>query len=255
MNMKSCLALAVFLTGHGLSDPAAKLIAAPSADLVVEFRDCVESIGITLVSSERARQLVPAGFQLAGEGQPVTPLVVRSARCGGIAVAGHEASAGAIVQIGVIIVPPDFSGDVNLYTLFYYTSDPALARQLARSGTPAQFIPTMDYIYERGGDGQPGSLFVAVPRPGRPQLWLDGSVIESPNAAGSFVANWWAHTGDGIVKMSTSVPEIFVGAANLTLMTPANGPLGHLIEGGSTGFPVLQQFNTFAAADMVVSVR
>jgi hypothetical protein len=54
--------------------------------------------------------------------------------------------------------------------------------------------------------------------------------------------------------MNTDVAAIFVGSANLTLTTDPNNELGQLIGGGSTGFPVLQQFNTFTAAHMQVTV-
>ena len=51
------------------------------------------------------------------------------------------------------------------------------------------------------------------------------------------------------------MPAIFVGSANLTLTTDAENELGQLIGSGSTGFPILQQFNTFAAVHMQVTVR
>jgi len=47
---------------------------------------------------------------------------------------------------------------------------------------------------------------------------------------------------------------IYVGSANLTLTTHPDNELGLLIGGGSTGFPVLQQFNTFSTAHMQVAV-
>jgi len=54
--------------------------------------------------------------------------------------------------------------------------------------------------------------------------------------------------------MSTNVPVINIGGADLTLMTDPNGQLGQLIGGGSKGFPTIQQFNTFGAAQMKVSL-
>jgi hypothetical protein len=219
----------------------------------VAFTECVESIGVGLVPTAQAQALIPAQFHLAGEGQPVTPLVVRTANCG-IAVDGHSPKAGSIVQIGAVIVPPDFTGDINNYTLWYYTSDAKLAHNLEKLGINAQHVPTIDYEYEPGGNGNPGFFFVAVPRPGSPRLSLDGTVTASPTPAGSFDANWWVKTGSGIVKMETLVPGIFIGGANLALTTDATGGLGQLIGGSSTGFPVLQQFNTFSAADMTVSL-
>jgi hypothetical protein len=88
-----------------------------SANFPVEFTDCVESIGVTLVPTALARACVPAQFILVGEGQPVTPLVVRTASCRGISVSGHEPKAGEIVHIGLVIVPPDGTGDINNYTI------------------------------------------------------------------------------------------------------------------------------------------
>src|SRR5205085_2897144 len=119
-----------------------------SADFAVEFTDCVESIGVTLVPTANARGYVPSQFILVGEGQPVTPLVVRTARCGGIAVAGEKPRPGEIVQVGAVIIPPDFTGDINNYTIWYYTSDPKLATQLRKAGLDAQQVPTIDYNYQ-----------------------------------------------------------------------------------------------------------
>lgn len=221
-----------------------------SADFSVEFSDCVESIGVTLVSTEKARAYVPAGFILVGEGQPVTPLVVRTASCQGIAVNGYAPTTGEIVQIGLVIVPPDGTGDINNYTLWYFSSDAKLATQLRKTGVGAQLVPTIDYDFDPGDN----SLFVLVPMPGSPRLAVSGSVQPSPFPAGSFLANWWQQTEAGNVKMSTNVPLINIGGADLTLTTNANGPLGRLIGAGSTGFPLLQQFNTFGGARMEVSI-
>jgi hypothetical protein len=143
-----------------------------SADFAVEFTDCVESIGVTLVPTANARGYVPSQFILAGEGQPVTPLVVRTARCAGIAVAGEQPRPGEIVQIGAVIIPPDFTGDINNYTIWYYTSDPKLATQLRKAGLDAQQVPTIDYNYQATND----SFSVRVPKPGTPQLDLAGTV-------------------------------------------------------------------------------
>ena len=252
ISTKSWFAIALFLICFAVAGPVEQVIADGPAGFAAEFSDCVESIGVGLVPTESARALVPVEFHLVGEGGPVTPLVVRTAQCGGIAVAGHRPKAGSLVQIGVVIVPPDFTGDINNYTLWYYTSDAKLAHHLTRLGVRAQHVPTIDYDYEPSSDG---SLFVAVPRPGRPALSLDGTVVESENASGSFVANWWAKADGCRVKMKTNVPEIFIGEANLTLTTVPNGPLGQLIGGGSTGFPVLQQFNTFGNARMAVRLN
>jgi len=77
-------------------------VAAPpdgSANFDVEFTNCVESIGVTLVATDKARALVPPEFQLVGEAAPVTPLVVRTAHCD-IAVGGQSPNTGSITQVG-----------------------------------------------------------------------------------------------------------------------------------------------------------
>jgi hypothetical protein len=55
--------------------------------------------------------------------------------------------------------------------------------------------------------------------------------------------------------MSTNVPVIKIGGANLTLTTDDTDPLAQLLGSSSTGFPIIQQFNTFAAAGMLVNVN
>ena len=248
----SCLALALFLICAGFAGTSATVRVAPSDAFEVEFTNCVESIGVGLIPTTQAQSLIPPEFHLVGEGQPVTPVVVRTSRCEGIAVDGHNANPGSVVQIGAVIVPPDFSGDINNYTLWYYTSDAKLAHYLQRLGVAAQHVPTIDYDYESSGASNP--LFVAVPAPGNPILSLAGTVSESATLAGSFEAIWWAKGNGGNARMDTSVPAIFIGSANLTLMTGASGSLGQLIGGSSSGFPLLQQFNTFSSAHMGVSV-
>lgn len=223
-----------------------------AANFQVEFTDCVESIGVTLVPTERARALVPPVFHLVGEGAPVTPLVVRTARCA-IAVAGHQPNVGSIAQIGLVIVPPDFTGDINNYTLFYYTTDAELANHLVRLGVGAQHVQNLAYGYVPGLAGSPVSFLVDVPSPGDPTCSLNGTATSSEAPSGSFVANWWQNGRRGNVKMNTDVPAIYIGSANLTLTTDADSELGLLIGGGSMGFPLLQQFNTFSTAHMEVA--
>jgi hypothetical protein len=225
-----------------------------SSNFTVEFSGCVESIGVGLIPTSQAQALIPPGFHLVGEGQPFTPIVVRTSHCRGIAVDGHKPKPGTVVQIGAVIIPPDFTGDINNYTLWYYTSDAKLAERLSRQGVNAQHVPTLDYDYQPGDMGSPGALHVNVPMPGTPRLSLEGSVLVSPLSAGSFEANWWVGTCQGSIKMNTLVPDISIGNADLILTTPRNDPLGSLFGGSALGFPILQQFNTFPNAHMKVSL-
>jgi hypothetical protein len=221
------------------------------AGFVVEFTNCVESIGVTLLPTVQIEAMIPDGFVVVGTGQPVTPIVVRTARCG-ISVDGRHVRTGSVVQIGAVIVPPDFTGDIDNYTLLYYTSDNKLAQELTNLGIPAQFVPTIDYDLISGQHDDPDQLHVTVPRSGQPLLSISGEVIPSHVPAGTFTANWWARTRRGTIRMQTFVPEISIGTADLQLTVPAGSSLSELIGGETIGFPILQQFNSFPDALMNV---
>ena len=220
------------------------------ASLSVVFSNCVESVGMSLVATERARALVPASFHLAGEAEILTPLVVLAVR-GEIALAGQRSTPGVFVQIGLVIAPPDGTGDVNVYTCWYYTSHAGLAHRLGRFGVNAQHVPQIDFRYIPSSGR--ASLSVVVARPGEPALSLDGSAGE-PHEPLSFVANWWARSGSGSVKMTTSIPKSLVGEASLTLTTDPHSALGQLLGGASIDCSVLERFNTFAQARLTVGL-
>src|SRR5262245_20783115 len=79
----------------------------PQPPLDVTFTDCVESIGVGLAPTPNVVPLTGAGFVPVGAGTPVSPVVVRTADCAGIAVDGHKPKPGSVVQIGAVIIPPD----------------------------------------------------------------------------------------------------------------------------------------------------
>ena len=96
----------------------------PTLPLRVEFLDCVESIGVGLAPTANIVALTPPDFIPVGLGSPVSPVVVRTADCAGIAVDGGNPKSGSIVQIGAVIVPPEpGAGDINNYRFWYYTTD------------------------------------------------------------------------------------------------------------------------------------
>lgn len=228
-------------------------VSASGGDFGVEFEDCIESIGVGLVPTTNARALTPAQYVLVGDGGPVTPIVVRTSHCEEIRVNGHGSKGGSIVQIGAVIVPPDFTGDINNYTFWYYTDHKKLAKRLQDAGVAAKYAPDLEYDYDPGCNGDPGELSVDVPAStGAPRLKIEGTVIESQTPSGSFDANWWRESQVAGVKMATSVPIIDIGSADLQLSN-ANGALATLIGGDTLGFPILQQFNTFDDAEMSVT--
>ena len=214
----------------------------------VDFASCVESIGVGLAPTATVQPRVPTGFVPVGANAPVTPIVVRTARCD-MRIFGHSSRQRKIVQVGVVIVPPDGTGDINNYTLFYYTDDIRLALQLNLAGVHAQFVPYLQYSLEPNGN-----FAVRTPSPAVPRLNLRGEVYPSSVPAGSFTANWWQKSVCGTVKMQTTVPLIKIGAADLVLTTPAQSSLATILGGSELTFPLVQQFNQFDNASMTVTV-
>jgi hypothetical protein len=221
-----------------------------SADFAVSFADCVESIGVTLVGTETAAQWVPEPFVLAGAGTPVTPLVVRTAHCREVAI-GRKGRPARVVQIGAVIVPPDGTGDIDNYTLWYFTDSAKLKGALQRAGLVVHEAPIE---YDLRSEDEPPALTVRVGGRRKPLLRLEGSVAPAPGPAGSFLANWWSKKRDGgTLKLATSVPVIAIGGADLVLSTQSGSDLADLLGSDGTGFPILQQFNEFSDAEMQVS--
>lgn len=223
------------------------------SDFVVEFDDCVESIGVTLAPTAAVSALVPADFLVVGVADPVTPLVVRTAHCRGARIGRDRSRDVTVVQVGAVIVPPDGTGDINNYTLFYYTDDRRLARALGRAGVDVEHVARIGYSVRRGRDGTV-SFAVRLPRCRDAAFALEGTVVPSSAIAGSFLANWWS-AGDRTVKMSTSVPEIAIGGADLVLTTEDDSPIAALTGSTTVDFWVLQQFNAFESAAMTVHVE
>jgi len=216
----------------------------------VDFTNCLESIGVGLVPTDAAQALTPPGYILVGTGTPVTPIVVRTAHCK-ISIDGGTAKERSIVQIGAVIVPPDFTGDINNYTYWYYTDDKKLAEHLNDAGVSAKRVSHIDYDFNKKKASGP-NFHVHVPGSGG--LSVDGRVTPSVVPAGTFDANWWQTSFSSSVKMATDVPVIDIGSADLVLTTNASSSLGDLIGGDSIGFPIIQQFNTFATAHMDVTL-
>jgi hypothetical protein len=220
------------------------------ADFDVSFADCVESIGVTLASTETVSAQVPHPFVPVGIGTPVTPLVVRTADCASISVDGKRGKPGRVVQIGAVIVPPDGTGDINNYTLRYYSDDRKLVEALGRAGLA---VTKVQIGYHFSDADAASSLDVTVTARRDSPLRLSGSVAPASEPAGSFLANWWVNTRRGALKLSTSVPEIAIGSAALVLEVQEHGALDELFGGTSVPFQLLEQFNVFAAAEMHVS--
>jgi hypothetical protein len=222
-----------------------------SASFDVAFNGCSELASITTISVAKARQVVPSSFTLAGDASG-TPFVVRVADCTSVSVDGATPEAGTVAQLGVSVVSPDGTGDINNYTAWYYTTSLRLAAKLRLFGVPAQFVPTLDYDYAPNAASTGGTLRIAVP--GTPAFRVSAPVVEPGASAIPFTANWWQQTDVRRVKMSTPIPAIRFGAATATLQTARAGDLGKLLESSTETFALLDSFNRFDTAPMTVTV-
>ncbi|MFN8442812.1 MAG: hypothetical protein U0175_18695 [Caldilineaceae bacterium] len=220
-------------------------------DFTVELTDGVESVGVGLVSSERAQRLLPAPFKLANNGEPVTPLVVLAARCQGMAVNSGEAIRGAFAQIGLMVLPPDSTGELNMFTLWHFTTHLTLVRSLQNMGLASQHVPEMGYSVTLGGKA--GSTEITLPAPAQPPFSLAGKMSE-PSQPVTFNGNWWAKAGNRLLKMNSVVPAATFSESQLTLTTRANNPLGQLIGGDTLNFAILQRFNIWETVHTTISL-
>jgi len=215
--------------------------------LQVSFNGCSELASITTISVAQARTVVPISFALAGDASGA-PFVVRVAECSAVSVGGSSPEAGTVAQLGVSVVSPDGTGDINNYAAWYYTTSAPLALGLRMRGVPAQWVPRLSY--ERAG----GRLTIDVNHPGHPAFHVDAALVEPGPGAIAFHANWWVQNGPFRSKMSTPIPAISFGGATATLTTARVGQLGRLLESSTATFALLDSFNRFPTAPMTVSV-
>lgn len=237
---------------HAGQAPAAVTHQLGASSFGVEFTDCSELASITTISVAKARTIVPASFTLGG-GVSGVPFVVRVADCDAVSIDGSAPEAGTVAQLGVSIVSPDGTGDINNYTAWYYTTSQRLALKLRKLGVPAQWVPRLGYDVVPNS-ANTGTLSIDVAA-GHPAFRVDAPVIEPTSAAVAFQANWWIQSGTQRTKMSTPIPAIRFGSATATLMTPRHGQLGRLLDRSTVTFAVLDTYNRFADAQMTVAVN
>lgn len=216
----------------------------------VDFSGCSEMASLTPVPVANVRARVPAGYALANEVNGVTFVVVRIANCSGMSIDQRPVGGGTVAQVGVNLVSPDGTGDINNYTLWYYTtSQPLFVRLRAMGIDEAQWVPGIDYRYAATGPGT-GQLDITVP--GRPAFTIGGPVTE-PVGPVPFVANWWGDSARGQIRMNTTLPAIDFGGATMTLHTGARSELAEVLGATTVTFPIFDSYNRFPAAHMVVA--
>src|SRR5215467_6248357 len=92
----------------------------------VDFSQCTEFVGVGPVNFARASSLVQPAFTTQPVGSTAA-IVVRATSCAGVSVNGGPSVPTVISQIGIEIVPPDGTGDINNFTLVYVTNNAELA--------------------------------------------------------------------------------------------------------------------------------
>jgi hypothetical protein len=223
----------------------------------VDLRNCSELIGFGPVSQAAVAPLVPSGYTVVTFGPGTAGIVVRASRCEQAGLDDSPVRPVIVSQVGVAILSPDGSGDINNYQLFYVTNDDDLAQALGRTGVPALVDREMAYEFTPDQTGHSGGLYVGVSPPGSPAYFETGNWNDPPpNSGAPVVANWWFNGPRGVVKMSTSIGSISYGPAALTVHTSKFSLLGTLL-GGNTGsnFAFFNARGLFAAGQLDVAVE
>jgi hypothetical protein len=224
--------------------------AASSRDFDVDFSGCSELAAIGTVPAANARPLVPAGYVLAGDATNAV-IVVRAVGCSGVSIDGDMPKAARLAQIGVTLVGPDATADINNYLLWFVTDLGQLHGKLAAAGLDPDSDQGLAYGFTPGGAGA-GTLAVGTSPPHAPPFTAGGPAAVPAAAPVGFTANWWQDGQHGTVSMRTVLPAIRFGGATTTLTTPAGSALAALIGGTSMTFAVLDSYNTFSAAHLEV---
>jgi len=182
--------------------------------------------------------------------------IVRVAQCASVVVAGSPAGPGTVAQIGVNIVSPDGTGDINNYTLAYDTDGLLLAQKLRSAGVDAAFDPLVLYARRLNADGSSARLLIANGFIPPPPFVVTGTVlIPTPATLPiDFTANWWQTNGGATAKMASDFPDILFGnqSDGLTIEVVPGTKLADLIGAQSATFVGLSVSNVFPSATMHV---
>ncbi len=224
------------------------------APFTVDFSQCTEFVGVGPVGFATASALVPSRFTTLAVG-PGAAIVVRATSCASVSVEGARLGiATAISQIGVEIVSPDGTGDINNYTLIYITNNFEFALALQLVGVPATFDPTLTYEFTYDSTGKAGELYVEAESLNLPAYFLTGTETDPVGAGSDFKANWWHEGRLGVTKQYTDFPNIAFGTANVALHTSRVGSLGKLIGGNTdSDFHFLPVRGVYSSAHMEVT--
>jgi hypothetical protein len=218
------------------------------------LKNCTELIGFGPVSFAEARSRVPAAYIVVPIGGSAG-VVVRASRCEGIGIDRSPEKPGIVAQVGIAVVPPDGTGDINNYTLLYATDDQQLAQALNQAGLPAVLDRALAYEFTPDTSGH-GEAYVAVSPAIQPAWFLTGFADPPPSTGSPVVANWWFNGSLGVLKMATSIPSIAYGNAAFSLHTSKLSALGSLIGGNTdASFVFFNARGAFATGSLAVTVK
>jgi hypothetical protein len=244
------LALAV----AGMAAPASAQAQQGPRGFSVDFSQCTEFAGVGPVGFARASSLVQPAFTTLPVGSTAA-IVVRATSCASAQVNGGAGVPTIISQIGIEIVAPDGTGDINNYTLIYATDNAQLALAFRLAGLPAIFDPTITYEFTYDSTSKSGELYVEAEGVGLPAYFLAGTETDPSSGGSDFKANWWYEGFAGIIKQASDFPNIAFGPANVTLHTSRKSVLGMLIGGNSDAdFHFLPVRGVYASAHMDVTI-
>ncbi len=223
--------------------------------LTIDFTQCTEFAGVGPVSFAKASALLPAQFKALQTGPGTGGIVVRAGSCTGVSVNGGPSIPSTFSQVGVEIVAPDNTGDINNYLLFYISNNLQLVLALNLAGAPALYDPDLTYQFTYDSTGKSGVLYAQVEALGVPAYTIYGMETDPTAPYGDFTANWWAVTQRGVVKEAGNYPNISFGTANNTLFTDKNSELGQLIGGNAdSNFSLLPLRGIIPTAQIVVTL-
>ncbi len=220
----------------------------------VDFVNCSEFAGVGPVDLARASALVPSSFTTLTVGS-TGGIVVRATSCQELSVNGGRKVHTNISQIGIEIVPPDGTGDINNFTLLYVSDNLELVLAFQCAGVPALYDPALTYQFTYNCTGKAGELYVEVASPGLPAYFLNGTETD-PTAPGSdFKANWWYANSHLVVKQASDFPAIAFGTPTVSFHTDRNSELGKLIGGNTdSDFHLFPVRGVYPSAHMEVTV-
>ena len=223
--------------------------------LTINFTQCTEFAGVGPVSYARASTIVPPQFTALTTGAGTGGIVVRAGSCAGVSVNGGASVPTTFSQVGVEIVPPDNTGDINNYLMFYISDNAQLVTALNSVGAPALYNPNLTYQFTYDATGKAGTLYVQAEADGVPSYTIYGAESDPTAPYGDFTANWWAATSRGIIKEAADYPNISFGTAANTVFTDKNSALGQLIGGNTdSNFSFLPLRGVIPTAQIIVTV-